>query len=158
MNNIQNYWKALLIEWRKEGRDGFTIPFIIGSQKYLIESPRQDIETLIVSIIENEEQECYLKYCITTEDIVLGIKDETKLSLRGYFPPFRDDAIQTKLFLTDYVSDLGKNIETIISSLSERYQHFIDRGEYSKNDRQRGNYSADEKQFIKRVFSDYFEI
>ena len=157
MNEKSKYWQALLTEWRKDGRDGFTIPFIIGSQKYLGESPNQDIETLIVSIIENEEQEIYLKYCITTEDIVLGIRDETKLSLKGYFPPFRDNTTQSKLFLTDYVNDLGENIETIISSLNDKYQHYIDDEEFSKNDRQRGDYSADEKQFIKRVFSDYFD-
>ncbi len=156
MNHKQKYWLALLTEWRKNGRDGFTIPFIIGSQKYLSDNPKQDIKALIMSIIKNEEQEIYLKYCFSIEDIVMGIRDDTKILLQGHFPLFKDSNTQSKLFLTAFLNDLGENVETIISSLSDRYQNYIDKEEFSKNDRQRGDYSANESQFIRRVFSDYF--
>ena len=148
----KKYWQILLTEWRKLGRDGFTIPFIIGSQKFLGDTYEvQDIKALITDIIQNEELVVCIKYCMTTEDIVLEILDERK-NLPGYFPPYLG-ADQSKLFLTSFLKDLGSDCELIISSFIEKYQKYIDKEEFSKNDRQRGDYLPEETIFIKKSFA-----
>lgn len=153
MSYKQNYWQALLTEWRKKGRDGFTIPFIIGIKKYLEENQiKQNIEELILDIINNGSLQVYLKYCITTEDIVLGIRDETKLNLQGSFPSFSNSTTQSFLFLTSFLNDLGSDVEIIISSLVEKYQQYINAGQFSKFDRKRENFQPDELEFINSVF------
>ncbi len=148
------YWDILLSEWREEGNDGFTIPYIIGSQNYLPDThDEQDIEELIVDIIENSTDEIYMKYCMNTGEIIFGIRDETKINIPGRFPDFKGKP-QNILFQTTYVYDLGDNVETIISSLTERYQRYINFEQYSKNDREWGDYSANEKTFIKKCFTE----
>lgn len=141
-----------MTEWRKLGRDGFTIPFIVGSQKFLGETNEvQDIKELITDIIQNEELVVCIKYCWTTDDIVLEILYEKK-KLVGYFPPYMG-AIQSKLFLTSFIKDLGTDCESIISSFIEKYQNYIDKGEFSKNERHRGDYLPEETIFIKKSFA-----
>lgn len=153
MDYKQNYWQALLIEWRKKGRDGFTIPFIIGSQEYLAENYiKQDIEELLLDITNNGSLQVYIKYCITTEDIVLGVRDETKLNLQGSFPSFSNSTTQSYLFLTAFLNDLGSDVETIISSLVEKYQQYIDARQFSKFDRKREYFQPNEIEFIQSVF------
>jgi len=148
----KKYWQILLTEWRNLGRDGFTIPFIIGSQKFLGDTHEvQDIKALITDIIQNEEIVVCIKYCWTTEDIVLEILDERK-KLIGYFPSYMG-AIQSKLFLTSFFKDLGTDCESIILSFIEKYQNYIDNGQFSKNDRQRGDYLPEETIFIKKSFA-----
>lgn len=148
----KKYWQILLTEWRKLGRDGFTIPFIVGSQKFLGDTHEvQDIKELITDIIQNEELVVCIKYCWTTEDIVLEILYESK-KLPGYFPPYMG-ATQSRLFLTQFLKDLGTDCESIISSFIEKYQNYIDKGEFSKNDRQRGDYLPVETIFIKKSFA-----
>lgn len=61
--------------------------------------------------------------------------------------------MQTKLFLTQFLFDLGEDCETIISTLNDKYSSYIDNGEFSLNNRVRGNYNSEEKNFIKNVFS-----
>ena len=147
-----SYWLALLTEWRNLGRDGFTIPFIIGSQKYLPDTHKyQNIDELLINIIQNNTTPICIKYCITTEDIILEIFYERK-QLVGQFPSFKG-AKQTNLFLTSFLYDLGADCETVISTLSDRYQHYIDKGDFSLNDRHRGDYSEKEKKFIKSVYA-----
>lgn len=146
-----NYWFALLNEWRLKNKDGFTIPFIIGSQKYLHTShSTQSIEELLTDILLSDTATICIKYCITTEDIILEILDEKK-NLIGVFPSYKGQS-QTKLFLTQFLYDLGEDCETIIATLSDRYSGYIKNGEYSLNDRQRGDYCSNEKDFIKEVF------
>lgn len=111
----------------------------------------QDIEDLIIDIVNSSETTVYLKYCITTEDIVVGIKDKTRDHLVGFYPNYKNSA-QSSLFLTS-IDDLGDDISTIIESLRERYQIFIDNEQYSKNDRERSYYTAEEISFIRSCFS-----
>ena len=156
----QKYWHKLLTQWRRDGRDGFTIPYIIGSQKYLPASHvNQNIDQLVIDIVSNREDEIYIKYCITTQDIILGIRDETKINIPGVFPPFNGTP-QSKLFLTSFLTDLGNNVETIILKLKDRYDGYIDSEKVSINDRIRGYYLEEEINFIKSCYSgtfDYFK-
>lgn len=146
------YWFNLLWEWQKIGNKGFTIPFLVGSQKYLSDNSKlQDVKELLLDIIYSETPPIRIKYCITTKDIILEIQDECKIQY-GDFPLFKGES-QSKLFLTSFLQDLGENCEMIIEALDIRYSDFIKNGEYSINDGQRGDYLPEEVAFIKGVFS-----
>ncbi len=148
------YWQKLLIKWRdKEKRDGFTIPYIIGSQKYLRENIEiQDAEDLILDIAREDSTEIYIKYCVSTGDLILGIYDESKASIPGKYLLFKNGK-ESNLFLTDFSKNLGNNVEEVASELYDRYQKYIDAEQYSKNGGQRGDYEIVESDFIKDCFS-----
>lgn len=146
------YWEVLLTEWRKVGRDGFTIPFIIGSQKFIpYPHVEQNIEELITDIILHSSTKVCLKYCLTIEDIILQTLDGKK-NLIGHYPDFKKTS-QSTLFLTAFCDDLGKDCEQVVESLINRYHDFITHGEFSKNDRKRGDYTSAEKMFITNCFN-----
>jgi hypothetical protein len=50
------YWEILLSEWRKKGRDGYSIPFIIGSQQFLDKTSKQNVDNLIADFVEKFKQ------------------------------------------------------------------------------------------------------
>jgi len=141
------YWEILLSEWRKKGRDGYSIPFIIGSQQFLDKTSKQNVENLIADIVKNLNNEIYISYCMTINDLIIGIRDDSKKHINGYFPEYNGRE-QNKFFITSFVSDLGTNIEEVIECLTERYSDRISNKEFSINNRVPGNYSAEEKEFI----------
>ena len=147
------YWQKLLIQWReKEKRDGFTIPYIVGSQKYLNDkNDIQNAKDLILDIATNDLVEVYIKYCLSTGDLILGIYDASKAHIPGKYLPF-ENGKKSSLFLTDFSKDLGDTVEEVSSELHERYQKYIDAKEYSKNGRERGDYESHETDFIVDCF------
>ena len=147
------YWDILLTKWREQKRDGFTIPFIIGSQKYLPKNHTyQDIPELINDILKTETTEIYISYCPDIGDNILGIRDASKSQLKGLFPLFANNP-QTSLYLTMSVDYLGKNIEQILSSLQTKYDADIASGKFSLNDGVTGDFSPKEIEFIKNCYS-----
>lgn len=151
----EKYWQKLLREWSAQGRDGFSITYIIGSQQYLPEHHSyQDIEELIIDIIETGDETILLRYCFNIGDLILEISD-ANTSNTNYFPTFC--GFQQSVFkVSNFMDDLGDTTEELISILSERYQPYIDAGEVSINEGERGNYSPDEKIFIKGCYDSYF--
>lgn len=148
----KKYWQILLSEWREKKRNGLTIPFIIGSQKYLKVSTNQDISKLLWDIAYSDDFEVYITYCTDVNDLILGVRDESKKNIVGKHLTF-DNTLPSKFFLTKIVYDLGEDIQTIARELSERYQRFIEDGQFSVNDRVRGSYTEYEINFIKKSFS-----
>ena len=150
---MEKYWSTLLTEWTRKGRDGFTLPFIIGSQKFLgALTKHQDIADLLTDIVDSDNPKIYIKYCLTTEEIILGVYDEKQSSLKGTFPN-RDGQPQRQLFLTLFLYDLGDKVEDIIQSLTNKYQQYIDKEEFSKHtDRTWGDFNVDDKTFIYSTF------
>lgn len=142
------YWEILLTKWREVGRDGFSIPYIIGSQQYLTENKNQNISELFMDIINNANQEIYLSYCMNIGDLILGIRDDSKKKIRGFFPHY-DGQEQNKFYLTDFVKNLGINLEDIIENLSDKYALQIEKEQYSINNRIPGDYLPSEIYFIK---------
>mgnify|MGYP003609718845 CR=1 FL=1 len=147
------YWQKLLIQWREnEKRDGFTIPYIIGSQQYLSERNNiQDLEDLILDIAHENSTEVYIKFCFTTGELILGIYDDSKTHIPGKYLRF-ENGIESNLFLTDFSKELGNTIEEVILELHDRYQKYIDQQQYSKNDKEWGDYVLNEYNFIKNCF------
>ena len=146
------YWEILLVEWRKIDRNGFTIPYIIGSQQFLNHTSNQKIEDLIIDIIENSKNEIYITYCMTINDLILGVRDNSKKKINGYFPKYNGKD-QNKFFVTSFVSNLGSDIKEIIENLNNRYSERILKKEFSTNNRIFGDYNQNEKKFIIRCLN-----
>ena len=150
----EKYWQKLLRGWRQQGRDGFSIPYIIGSQQYLPgDYLNQDIEELITDNVESNEETILLKYCFGIGDLILEMH-ETNDGISGHFLSFRSSP-QSGLVILNFIDDLGNSIEELILILTERYQCCIDANEFSINEGERGNYSPDERAFIRDCFADY---
>ncbi|MBI1769526.1 MAG: hypothetical protein HYR67_14255 [Bacteroidetes bacterium] len=158
MNHLaksNRYWELLLKSWRADNKDGLTIPFIIGSQRFLpTKQSEQNIEELLVNIIAAEASQVYISYCPTINEIIFGLRDQSKENIAGKFPTF-NSSFQEKLFLTEFLNDLGSDAEGVISKLTERYQPLIDDSKFSKNEGEWGDFSGNDIDFIKRCFASY---
>ena len=76
------YWQILLFEWRKQGRDGLTIPFLVGSQRYFPGTEAfQDIAALITDITTSKDFEVYIGYCMDIKQLILGVRSGNKLKI-----------------------------------------------------------------------------
>lgn len=150
---MNRYWYILLKEWRDQNKNGLTIPFLIGSQNFLPSKANfQNIHELIVDITSNTDIEVYITYCTDIDDLILGVRDESKTNIAGRFPFYRNKQ-QSRFFQTKITFDLGENVEEIIHNLNDRYQRNIDNEKYSRNDRTNGDYSSKDTDFIHRCFS-----
>lgn len=151
------YWEKLLSEWRKKGKDGLTIPFIIGSQKLLTTNHHaQNTAELIIDIAQGKEFKIYIKYCLNTNDLILGIYDESK---RKYFlenVKFKNNE-DSNLYVFKFNNDLGENVETVAENLSEKYSGFIKLEQFSKSERNRGGFEPTEETFIQNCFNPSIE-
>jgi hypothetical protein len=144
------YWLILLKKWRENKRDGFSIPYILGSQNYLHNNSNyQNIEDLIIDI-SNGEDEIYITYCMDIDEIILGIRDKSKEKIAGNFMKIENQP--SKLFKTKFVEDLGDDLETLIKTLNDKYLQDICDGKYSKNEGKLGGFYSNEIEFIKKCF------
>jgi len=153
---MDKYWMRLLKEWRTSGRTGLTIPYILGSQKYLpAEHETQSISDLLRDIGENTSTPLFLKYCMDVNDLILQTIIASNTNVIGFYPTYRS-LPQTGLFVSEVSRTERTTIEKIIMSLEERYQVYIDRQEYSVNNGQRGDFTLTEKAFIYSCYHIYF--
>ena len=147
---MDNYWEILLSKWREKGRDGFTIPYLLGSQNYLpLSEEHHDISELITNIAYGNYK-IYISYCMDINDIILGIYEGEKQKIAGKF--IVQNGFETSLFLTKFLSDLGDNLESIIDSLNHKYHEDIAAKSYSRNNEKLGDFSVEEINFIKSCF------
>lgn len=147
---MENYWQILLTKWREKGKDGLTIPYLIGCQNYLPESKYcYNIKDLITEIAYGD-CEVYISYCMNIKYIILGVYENEKQKIAGKF--ITQNSYKTNLFLTKFLWDLGDDLESVIESLIEQCQKDIDTQKYSSNNGEMGNYSAEEIDFIKSCF------
>ena len=148
----KKYWQTLLLEWRKQGRDGLTIPFILGSKAY-IENGKDElsVESLIFDIATNSAFEVYLSYCMTLDQIILGIRDESKRTNAGQFLITAANT-NSKLFISRFLDDFDKDVVSVSKELANRYQYLVDQGNFSFNNREWGDFTSSEITFIKNCF------
>ncbi|MFW5700917.1 MAG: hypothetical protein ACOCWM_04430, partial [Cyclobacteriaceae bacterium] len=139
--------------WRKLGKKGLTIPFIIGSQRFLpAKYPHQAITELIEDMVLDGEFCLYVTYCQDINSIILGIKDEKKL-LGGDYPHFKGYS-QKSFYITSIIR--SRLIEDLINELIDRYQHMIDNNKFSFNEyRTASDFSQEDIEFIKNSFSEH---
>lgn len=146
------YWQTLLSEQQKKGKKGFTLPYIIGSQKFLPATyPHQDVESLIIDIASNSLFPVFLKYCMDTNDLILEIKPNNSV---GIFPNYNSQS-QTNFLISTFNNDFGNTIEDIAKKLHQNYQHYVVSNKLSMNGGKRGDFTTSEKEEIKKWFSIY---
>lgn len=145
------YWNILLNQWRQEGNDGLSIPFIIGSQKHLLlKKQHEGIRDLIDEIIRSNNGLFYIKYCFNVDAVIIGVWDETKKANAGEFLPYKGNS-QSNFFVTKFlVDDWKADLDFGINDLVDRYADFIDSGQYSINQREWRAYGRQDLEFIGR--------
>ena len=123
------YWELLLRKQRERGRDGLTLPFLIGSQEYLTTThKKQSIEDLILDMVSNQSFETCIRYCMGTQTLIWEIK---KPKNNVYYPIFRDQEQRNLSVASLLKSDLGDNIEILIERLIADFQDTIDKALFS---------------------------
>lgn len=123
------YWALLLQRHRDLGKDGLTIPYIIGSQNYLpSEYSKQTIAELIFDIIENAPFEVNLRYCTNISTLIL---EKRKLNNAAYYPGI--NGVRQSNFSIQKFSEneLGKDIDSIIAFLVAQFQGAVEDLKYS---------------------------
>tara|TARA_R110001632_G_scaffold150788_1_gene268283 strand:- start:38 stop:523 length:486 start_codon:yes stop_codon:yes gene_type:complete len=151
------YWEILLREQRERGKSGLTIPFIIGSQRYLPAETmkEQTISDLIVEISKNDSFETNLRYCMDVQTLILEMR---KAKNAVFFPKYKNVA-QKNLSVALSFDNLGNSLEEIIPELESKFQEPIEKGLFSAKPNADGRtvvwkeYAEDEDiPFIKNAF------
>lgn len=151
------YWEVLLQKQREKGKDGLTIPFLIGSQSYLPQpSYQQTIRELIEDMIKDNSFEKCLRYCIGTQTFIIEI---SKGKNAVYYPTKKNEQEQSNFSVgLFYRKDFTENIDNLIQELETRFQEPIDNGLFSAEPNvdsrsvKWNNFSGKEISFIKNVF------
>ncbi len=124
------YWEALLTNQHKRGRDGLTIPFIIGSQMYLpiVKLEKQNVEDLILDIVSNNSFETCLRYCMGIETLILEIR---KPNNNVYYPNYNGQK-QINFSIGLALKDIfGDSVENVIQLLTDDFQPLIKKNLFS---------------------------
>ncbi len=125
----KKYWEILLEEHRRKGKDGLSIPFIIGSQNYLPKNKyRQNISELVYDIISSNFFEICIRYCLGTNTFIMEIRKNKNAC---YFPKINNnDQNQLSVGIFHKI-DFGESIKELIENLIEKFQNPIDNETYS---------------------------
>jgi hypothetical protein len=141
MNRINHpIWYQQISYQKKNGliSNGLTIPYLIGTYKlygYQLIKQENPIEVLINDIVSSEIDGCaVLQKCFDIRQLVIKIesrnycKDNYKTEI--YFKNNKDNK---SLIITQSASDLGKDLPTIINTLSDLFLENINHDKYSWN-------------------------
>lgn len=122
------YWEILLMKQRERGKDGLTIPFLIGSQRYLSTTSDQGIAVLIQNMAINKSFETCIRYCMATQTLIAEIRKQENMV---YYPKSNSGA-RTNLSIGIMLKhELGEDVDRLIECLVEKFQHPIDDGLFS---------------------------
>ena len=147
---MKSFWNNLLVAWRKNGNEGLTLPYMIGSQQYLENNhEKMNINALIIDIASNKNGPIiFYNYCDTIGENVLGVLDDSYKEMKGIFPTYQ--GLQQNLFFrADSVKYSGETVEEIIENMNTTYQQRLINNEFSYNAGKWGDYTESEKKFIK---------
>jgi len=152
------YWEILLIKQKERDKKGLTLPFLIGSQKYLPSHYQtQNIRDLIIEMTNKNSFETCLRFCTSTQSFIFEIRNPEN---HVYFPKLNQNeqnGLSVSLF--DKIN-FGETIEVMIEKLEEIFQKPIKDGKFSAesnvNDRSPNwqNYSPGDIGFIQESFKE----
>jgi hypothetical protein len=146
------YWEKLMIKWRADGKDGLTIPFLIGTRTYFeAEQELLSVHNLFADMIINAQSKLYIKYCFEIGEIIVGIFDTSKEKNAGEFLDFNSKT-QTAFFVTKpFVDDWKADFHYGIDYLSERYEITLRNKHYSFVQREWRTFDSKDLEFIQRT-------
>lgn len=121
----EKYWHKLLIHFEKNGyfKNGLTLPFIIGSRKFI--EPEQNIQTVQELISEFSNSDCFINVlkCDLIGEYVFRISDTENRKIYGGIGNF---------VITDNSFSDCKNHNEIAVELEKRYNDIIKAGKFSR--------------------------
>ena len=128
--NFKNmkYWEKLLLSQRIKGKDGLTIPFLIGSQNFLNTDEKDNIEKLFINILMNGSFEITLRFCINIQTLIL---EKRKPQNAIYFPKFNHNEQSKFSVAIGLKNELWNNVENIIIELENQFQSKIEQNKFS---------------------------
>lgn len=116
------YWEVLLNKQRERGKDGLTLPFLIGSQLFLFElggTNKQNISDLVQDIVINSSFVVCIRYCIGTQTLIL---ERGKPRNMVYFPCYKGQD-QANLSVGIMLKEkFGLSVKVLIDQLTEEFQ------------------------------------
>jgi hypothetical protein len=138
------YWEILLIKQKERDKKGLTLPFLIGSQKYLPSHYQtQNIRDLIIEMTNKNSFETCLRFCTSTQSFIFEIRNPEN---NVYFPKINQNeqnGLSVSLF--DKIN-FGETIDVMIEKLEEIFQKPIKDGKFSAESNVEGR-SADWRSF-----------
>jgi hypothetical protein len=150
------YWNVLLKKQREQGKDGLTLPYLIGSQNYLTGNfQRHGITELIEDILSDDLFEVNVRYCMNICALIFEIKKDKNVA---YFPAFngkKQDRLSISISLRD---EIGETVNSLTSVLTEMYQDKINQNLFSAkphpNERSAlwNKFSTEDETFIRECF------
>lgn len=152
------YWEILLLKHRERGKDGLTIPFLIGSQKYLCNNPNQDIAGLINSMATSTAFETCIRYCMGTQTMIAEIRKQKNMVYYVQSPTGEPTNLSIGIMSKD---DLGDNIVQLSESLADKFQDAIEAERFSAEPNVDGRsvhwreFTFEDIQFIEDSFNSF---
>lgn len=149
------YWEILLIKQRERGKDGLTIPFLIGSQQYLPTNSNQDIAGLIRDMATSSSFETCIRHCMGTQTFIAEIRKQKNMV--SYLKSSFGEQTNLSVGIMSK-SDLGEDIDQVIENLVDKFQDTIDDERFSAEPNVNGRsvnwreLSPDDIKFIKDSF------
>lgn len=143
------YWEIVL----KKSNKKRTIPFIIGSKKFLhLNSNYDEVEEFFNEIINSETDESYSMYhCSEIGEYVIFRNPSNQYLMEGVkIKNPKTDKI--KLVFGMNMSLFGTSYNEIVINLSKRYRKHIDNEDFSFIDRCFSKYSDIDKKEINSYF------
>lgn len=151
------YWEILLYRQQERKRDGLTLPFLIGSQKYLANTyTRQSIEDLILEMTLKNSFESCVRFCLGTQTFIFEIR-KTKNSV--YFPTVNQNIQQGLSIVSFHKADFGDTVEELIAKMDNDFREEIAKENFSAKSNIYGRapkwnkFSDEDELFIKECFS-----
>lgn len=123
------YWEILLSKQQERGKDGLTLPFLIGSQNYLpVTYTHQCIGELIRDMVSSDAFETCIRYCMGTATLVFEIRKKRNFV---YYPTHNFNA-QNNLSIGFHLkNELGEDTGELIENLIDKFQSVIDKELFS---------------------------
>lgn len=123
------YWETLLTRQRERGRDGLTLPFLIGSQKYLLDTHvKQNIEDLILDMTLKSSFETCIRFCMGTQTFVFEIRKQNNAV---YYPTVNQNAQDGLSVAVFHKPEFGDTVEGLIKKMGDKFQDVIDNENFS---------------------------
>lgn len=149
------YWEVLLVKQRERGKDGLTIPFLIGSQQYASSKLNYGINSLIQDMAASKTFETCIRYCMGTQTLIAEIR-KTKNAV--YYVQNNGELTNISIGIMSK-ADLGLEIDQVIENLIDKFQTPIQANQFSAEPNVNGRcvnwkeFSTEDIQFIKESFS-----
>lgn len=149
------YWEILLKKQRERGKNGLTIPFLLGSQQYLPANSNQDITGLIQDMATRSSFETCIRHCAGTQTLIVEIRRQKNAVY--YLKSNCGELTNLSVGIISKI-DLGERIDQVIENLIDKFQDAINVERFSAEPNVDGRsvnwreFSSDDIKFIKASF------